>query len=170
MSSRAWLVGLAAILAAVACNDDDTDDASFDYGRDEMKEAIEGTWEGTSKAEGGAESPVTLKLTYTTPDARPQCGNRVLSSGAIAPRCMDLSSINVTGTLTSRPAASEAPRDVLVRGTFEVMSLRFNGQGELQAEVDGDRLGASLANDVLQGDVQGRDGALRWRFTLQRKK
>jgi len=139
-----------------------------------MKEAIEGTWEGTAEpgpAASGAETPMTLKLTYTTPDVQPRCGNRVLSSEALlAPRCIDASSINVTGTLTSAPGGSEAPRDALVRGTFMVMSLRFSGHGDLTADVGGDRLGASLANDVLEGNVEAPDGALRWHFTLQRKK
>ena len=179
MSCRSWSWVLAFVGATllVACsNDVSEDEPAFDYGGDEMKAAIEGTWEGTSKPDAaGAGSPVTLKLTYATPDTRPLCGNRVLASGesltsGIAPRCIDMSSINVTGTLTSRPAATEAPRDMPVRGTFLVASLRFTGHGDLEAEVDGGRLSATLSNDVLEGDLQGQDGAVIAAFTLRRTK
>ena len=159
-------------LSLVACNDASEDEPPFDYGADEMKEAIEGTWEGTSKpdAAGASGSPVTMKLTYSTPAARPLCGNRVLAHGALTPRCADMSSINVTGTLTSRPAATEAAREVSLLGTFVVASLRFTGQGDLQATVDGGRLSATLANDVLEGSLQDEGGAVISGFSLRRSK
>jgi|GEM_PF-5823161 len=174
MSNRRAVVGLVAMLSLVGCSAD-ADEPDFDYGRDEMKEAIEGSWEGTmTPADGSAASPVTMTLVYGAPGTRPLCGNRVLSSGEaflVGPRCMDLSSINVTGTLTSLPAAGrdDEAREVPVRGTFEVWSLRFTGRGELMADVDDQKLAASVSNGVLEGVLQTADGNPKSSFSLRRR-
>ena len=171
MSNRCANVGLVALLSLSGCSADASEDEpDFDYGRDEMKEAIEGAWEGTmTPADGGAASPVTMTLVYGAPQTRPLCGNRFLSSGLVGPRCVDISSINVTGTLTSRPAEPESSRDVPVRGTFEVWSLRFTGRGELMADVDDQKLAASVSNGVLEGVLQTADGNPQSSFSLRRR-
>ncbi|HVH41472.1 MAG TPA: hypothetical protein VM925_03985 [Labilithrix sp.] len=179
----AWrsVFGLLAIVLAIAgCSSDasrDEEEESFDYGRDEMKGAIEGTWEGSAKPGAGSDAPssVSLTLTYSASDVGTLCNNRVLSRdsvhGVIAPRCMDMSSMNVSGTLTSLHAATSNPaQNVAVRGSFSVMSLRFTGGGHLQAEFDGGTLGAELSSDVLTGSVARADGTTSFEFELRRKK
>jgi len=169
------LAGLLAVLALTACGSAGDEEPSFDYGRDEMKQAIEGTWNGTAKAVGSAapDEQMTLKLTYTASDLSAQCNNRVLSSEdarrGIAPRCVAVSSMNVTGTLTSLGEAGGSAREMLVRGTFEVMSLRFDGHGALEAEIDDGRLSAALSDDVLEGSVIAPDGAHVRTFSLHRE-
>ncbi len=172
MSSRLFVaLGVVTALLLNACNGDE-DEADFDYGRDEMKAAIEGTWEGTTQESSTAASvtPVTLRLVYGAPDTRPLCGNRVLANGEaqlVGPRCADMSSMNVTGTWspTSAPAG-----DLAVRGTFAVYSLRFDGHGELHADLaDQKKLMARLSDGTLEGSLQGADGAVIAGFTLRRK-
>lgn len=160
------LASVLVIVASVACGASDTteEEPSFDYGRDEMKAAVEGTWEGTSAA-GGAESTVTLTLTYVTPDARTLCSNRVLS---VSPRCADMSSINVTGTLTSRDPSTDTPREHAFRGTFFVPSLRWSGAGELEGDLDGSRLTARLDGGALEGTIVDGAGTTS-KLTLRRK-
>ena len=167
MLGRRWSVVFAVMTSLVACTHDD--DPEFDYGRDEMKEAIEGTWVSD---DGAAGAPITLTLVYSAPETRPLCGNRMLSSdGAqlVVPRCTHMSSMNITGTLTSRPAASEPARDLSVRGTFGVWSLRFTGVGFLEGHVEDDALSATLSNGVLEGTLRGADGVQTSSFTLRRK-
>ncbi|MDF2696019.1 MAG: hypothetical protein K0S65_4402 [Labilithrix sp.] len=153
------------VVSLVACNNASEEDESFDYGRDDVRAAIEGTWEGTSSSTGGAATPVTLTLAYATADAQTLCGNRILS-GAVAPRCMDISTMNVSGTFTSETVSA---RNQAFRGSFGVYSLRFAGQGELSAEIDGKRLGGSLSNDVLEGTLTGQAGEVLISFSLRRR-
>ncbi len=174
MSVRASVFGLLAILCSAACGNDAADE-DFDYGRDEMKNAIEGTWEGTSTPAGSetAGAPVTLTLVYSNADTHALCDQRVLAydgvlDTSLAPRCMSTSWMNIYGTFTSRAAASAPPRDDVVRGRFAVWSLRFTGDGELEAEVgDGKQLTATLSNDVLEGSIGSSDG--KTHFTLRRR-
>jgi len=175
LPSRVFAV-LLAVFALTACGSEGDEEASFDYGRDEMKQAIEGTWNGTAKAvgSGAPDEQMTLKLTYTAPDLSAQCNNRVLSSEdarrGIAPRCAAVSSMNLTGTLTSVSEAGGSAREMVVRGTFAVMSLRFDGHGEIEAEIDDGRLSATLSDDVLGGSVFAPDGAQLRTFSLRREK
>lgn len=164
---RSFSALLVLLSALAGCSSEDQD-AQFEYGRDDMRSAIEGSWEGTATL-GAADEPMKMTLVYSAPDARPLCGNRVLSVGAgsLAPRCVDVSSIHVTGVLNARLGDADA-RDVAVRGTFEVASLRFDGRGALDAEVDGRRLEAALAGDVLEGSVGAPDGSSSLPFTLRR--
>lgn len=172
MSDRRWAFGLVAILASAACSNASEEEESFDYGRDEMRSAIEGTWEGTSRrADGSAGPAMTLKLVYSTADTKPLCDNRLLSDqGSISLQCTSMSSINVTGTMTAPLDANAAPRDLALRGTFDVLSLRFDGRGLLHAEVDGRQLDATLSNEVLEGNLTESDGASKLAFSAQRRK
>ena len=174
MSHRGWVFGLVAILASAGCSNASEDEESFDYGRDEMRSAIEGTWEGTSRrADGSAGPAMTLELVYSTSDTKPLCGNRMLShgeQGSVSPQCTSQSTINVTGTVTAPSVANAAPSDLSLRGTFEVWSLRFDGRGFLQAEVDGRQLDATLSNEVLEGNLTESDGTTKLAFSAQRRK
>lgn len=172
MSNRWWALGLVASLASAACSNASEEEESFDYGRDEMRSAIEGTWEGTSRrADGSAGPTMTLKLVYSTADTRPLCSNRLLSEqGTISPQCMSMSSINVTGTITAPVDANAAPSDLALRGTFDVPSLRFDGRGLLHAEVDGRKIDATLSNEVLDGNLTATDGSIELSFSAQRRK
>ena len=174
MSYRGGVFGLVAILASAGCSNASEEEESFDYGRDEMRSAIEGTWEGTSKrADGSAGPAMTFRLVYATADTKPLCNNRMLShgeQGSIFLLCVSQSTINVTGTVTAPSDASAAPRDLALRGTFEVWSLRFHGGGFLQAEVDGRQLDATLSNDVIEGNLTESDGSTKLAFSAQRRK
>lgn len=163
---------VAAVSLSIGCgttSSADEEEAEFSYGRDEMRAAIEGTWAGASST--GA--PVTLSITYSAPDVQPRCGNRVLDldgdPSVVSPRCIDMSSVNVTGILRATFGAESDPRDASMRGTFEVMSLRFDGHGLLEAEVDGRRFSATLADGVLDGNLVASGGASEGRLTLRRK-
>lgn len=165
-------LGLPTALVVAACSSDPDDDAKFDYGKDEMRSAIEGTWEGASPTAGGGTAPVTLTLVYAAPDVKTLCGNRVLGHdvSAVAPRCIDMSSVNLRGTMTMRFGETDAPREAPLRGTFDVMSLRFDGRGMVAADVDGQRLEATLANDVLDGSLfAAPDRAGKVGFSLRRR-
>jgi hypothetical protein len=167
------LVTLLSVVASAACTSSESDE-SFDYGRDDMRSAIEGTWEGTSLlADGSAGSPVTLSIVYSTPDAKTLCASRVLGRhepGAVAPRCVATSSMNITGTMTARFGSTDAPRDLPVRGTFDVMSLKLDGRGTLSAEVNDRRLEATLSNEVLEGNLSRQADASSLGFSLRRRK
>ena len=116
---------------------------------------------------------MTLRLVYSTSDTKPLCGNRMLSlgeQGSVSPQCISQSTINVTGTVTAPVDANAAPRDLALRGTFEVWSLRFDGRGLLHAEVDGRELDATLSNDVLEGNLTESGGSTKLAFSAQRRK
>ncbi|MBX3197143.1 MAG: hypothetical protein KF894_03215 [Labilithrix sp.] len=171
MAYKAWALALCVLLGSPACAADDGDEASFDYGRDEMRSTIEGTWEGSSRSADGTEGPaLTLTLTYTEPETKPLCANRTLAregayADAVAPRCISRSSVNVAGTLNGPLASS----DVSVRGTFSVFSLRFDERGTLDANVAGRRLSAELANGTLDGNVVDERGAVAFAFSAKRR-
>ncbi|MBX3204239.1 MAG: hypothetical protein KF764_04175 [Labilithrix sp.] len=171
MACKAWALALGVLVGSAACAADDAEEESFDYGRDEMRSAIEGTWEGSSEKPDGTAGPaLTLTLTYTAPDAKPLCANRTLSrdgasADAVAPRCISASSVNVTGTLKG-PLASG---DGSLRGTFSVFSLRFDERGTLDANIDGHRLGAELSNGTLGGTVLDESGAVTFGFSAKRR-
>ena len=96
---------------------------------------------------------------------KPLCANRVLSSPSqIGPRCISVSMVNVTGTLTT-PSG-----EIAVRGLFEVMSLRFDGHGFLRATaVDGQVLEGTLANGVLDGRLDAGDRTTTLTFSARRR-
>ena len=174
MSGRRWVFGLVAILASAGCSSASEEEESFDYGRDEMRSAIEGTWEGTShRADGSAGPAMTLNLVYSTADTKPLCNNRMLShgeQGSISLQCESMSSVNVTGTVTAPLDANATPRDLALRGTFDVTGLRFGGHGLLHAEVDGRQLDATLSNEVLEGNLTESDGSSKLAFSARRRK
>jgi hypothetical protein len=161
-------LGSIALLLLAACSNSngssgDGDDEKFEYGRDEMRSAIEGTWEGTAGTE-----PITLSLVYASPDVKPQCGNRTLS-GDVGPLCISSSSVNITGTVQLGPTANGS---VPLEGSFSVLSLRFDGHGMFSAKSDKGQLFAELANGVLEGNLQAEGGpppASPVAFSLRRK-
>jgi hypothetical protein len=162
---------LVALLSLAACNSASSSEPEFDYDGDDLREAIEGTWEGTSNGDAAA-TPVTLTLVYASPDAHTLCGNRMLALGepTLAPRCMDYSTMNVTGSLATERDVESFPRTSpeAFRGSFVVYSLRFDGRGELDGQLDGARLSAVLSNDVLEGSVTGDGKQLE--FSLRRRR
>jgi hypothetical protein len=175
--------GLSALLiASTACGSSSSSssdgDESFKYGRDEVRSAIEGTWEGsTTNADGSAGSPVTMTLTYAPSDAQTLCNTRVLSNadplqGIVGLRCSSESEMNVTGTITPPSSGDEATpvsREIAIRGFFIVAGLNFDGDGALTATADGRSLDAVLSNAVLKGSLKEPGGGIAFNFSLQRK-
>lgn len=161
------------VVGSAGCSNrgSETDDSDYDYDGDDMRAAIEGTWTGDLETNGASTStPLTLKLSYLAPDSvQPACGNRQLSGEvAVAPRCVDLSSINVTGTADGIADEGGGSTGITLLGTFTVMSLKFDGRGFLDGKVGGGRsFTANLADGTLTGNVSSADGSLA-QFTLHR--
>lgn len=169
-----WLeIALVIALGSTACGGDD-DASSFSYGVGEMRSAIEGTWEGTSRtSESGTEAPITMTLAYVSSDTKPQCTSRLLSRDereSIGPRCIDMSTISVNGKMVARFSATETARERLVQGTFDVMSLKFDGHGMLSILADNRHLEATLTDDLLEGSVHETPDSSAVTFSLHRRK
>lgn len=171
-SAHALLLAGLVLFGSAGCSHrvSESDDSDYDYDGDDMKAAIEGTWAGDLQANGASTAtPLTLKLSYLAPSSvQPACGSRQLAEAfGVAPRCMDLSSINVTGTADGVADESGASTGVELRGTFTVMSLTFGGRGFLNGKVGSGSLSADLADGTLTGDLIDRDGVSA-KFTLHR--
>lgn len=87
------------VSAAAACSSAEPD---WQYTSADVESALVGTWTGTWTA-GGKSGSMELVLARTTPTATPKCGNRTLS-GPLSPKCIDSSSLELTGTLTTSDA------------------------------------------------------------------
>jgi hypothetical protein len=138
------------------------EDPEFEFGADEMKNAVTGDWVGSFKPEGATATDLTVHLDYAPPTAQPACGNRELSH----PLCLDISTIKLTGTLTTADAKYS---NAAVTGYFTVDGTKLtNGTLEMKLP-DGTNMNASYHDGIFdQGsfykDVEAGPGT----FTLER--
>lgn len=123
------------VSTVVACSS--SSEPEWQYTAADVESALVGNWTGTWNA-GGKSGSMELVLARTTPTATPKCGNRTLS-GPLSPKCMDVSTLALTGTLTTSDGAfakTSMQGDVMVDGlefSNGYLSLRTGSETTLTA-------------------------------------
>lgn len=137
----AFLVG-----SAVACGASESE-PEWKFGVTEIDSALVGTWTGTWTAAGKSGS-IQLVLARSAPTATPKCGSRTLSAeGELSPKCIDSTSVNLVGTLTTSDDAFKATP---MTGTLMVFGATF-GNGDINLRTtDGKTLSVRYGDSTLQ--------------------
>ena len=175
------------ILNPSACSQ--ASDPQFQYGAEELRAAVEGTWDLTLKTDSGATATLALKFAQSA-SAGPAsgargdgvrgpallreahaCGTRTLIASAAA--CVDLSEMPLDVAFESGDTAldgaviwDEARGRTSLGGYLRVYSLVFT-QGELNLSLGDVRITAQILEDgtVTSAGVLG----MRGEATLQRR-
>lgn len=152
---------LAMVTASISCSS--SEEPEWQFGAADAQAALTGTWTGTYAAAGGATGSLTLVLALASPPATTKCGSRTLSTG-LTPACIDMTSIALTGALTTSDGTYAA---VPMTGTMTVMATTLT-YGDLALHAgDGRQLQATWRPSRFEnGDLAL--GAGQASFTLSR--
>lgn len=154
---------LALAIFLTACSSSESDEPDYKFGAAEAQSALTGDWTGTWSA-GGKTGAIDLKLAMATPVATPKCGNRTLS-GDLAPKCIDVTTVRLVGTLTTSDGAFGGAS---MNGALEVFATTLtDGQLDLKT-TDGKTLTARYVSPSFKdGRVMLPAGEAT--FTLSRR-
>lgn len=129
------LRSLILVSVLTACASSSSSDPDWKFGAAEAESSLAGKWAGTFTA-GAKTGSIDLDLALAAPTATPKCGSRTLG---LAPKCIDVTTVRLVGTLTTSDGAFNA---AAVSGALEVFSTTLSsGQLELKT-ADGKTLTA----------------------------
>lgn len=138
-------------IVLAGCSSEPTE-PEYGFGEADMQSAIIGDWSGSMTLTGQAATTFTLSIARI-PTLQPACGSRTFN----APLCVESSSMNVEGTLTTADKMFDA---VKLQGSFMVIGLEFN-HGELSLAgaglnvFSGIDVGKTSHNVTVSGDRMG---------------
>jgi len=140
------LFALSCSLAACGSSASSTE-PDWQFSASDVDSALTGSWTGTWSA-GGKTGSMELQLARV-PAPTTKCGSRTLSTD-LSPKCIDSTSVTLTGTLTTSEGSFTASK---LTGTMMVMGTSFT-YGEMNLRTaDGKTL---FANYQAAGFKDGR--------------
>jgi hypothetical protein len=131
----AFGVSLSLSLASTGCSSSSTadDKPDWQFEQKDMEGAVFGTWTGTYVPPTNVPAALTLDIrSHDEPVRQLSCGNRTFAEGStpgLGLRCIDLSSLQVSASLT----LDEASRPQDLDGAFQVVGTTFDN-GELHLD------------------------------------
>lgn len=147
----------------VACSSSSSSGDTPTFTAADVKPTIEGTWKGVL-VKGTESAQGTLKLTYApaSTNVKTACSNRTLSEGSdLAPRCIDVSTLPLAGTLTLESVSTP------LSGSMMVMELTYRGRGDVSLQdSSNNRVNAQLESGKLTGTATLSSGT--YDFVLTR--
>ena len=139
---------MSCLVALPACS---YEQAEWTFDKDDMQEAVFGTWHGDYTVTGDDPVSLTLEIKPPDPSLTQQCGTRTFSESApapgLSPACSVESSLSLAATLSIEESSFS---DTELTGYFLVPGNQLS-RGELALEADaGFRLSAVWREGVFE--------------------